>query len=456
MKKVLIAILVIIILLLWAGLYLFYMNSLTGKIILYTFYATVTVAIMYWVYRTVKVPPRIKTRQVSQQVVPSTITPLSQNQNTDDQEGEVVMGFARTLVIALLITISMVGMIMLISGYKIGQVNVGGILLGLVVAYLIFSFGKVENEEKAAMFVLGEPIGVKYEDGTEDKKNGDLTPGLYFAPWGIVEVKKENGTIFQDELPGNPEQIFRQEDEGPVPPGLFPPIRVKFGQPKDPNRTDFDDEDRAIKDDPYNIAMVVEVVPVISWHIGSATTFFRRMKTVENCRKILQDKAEGVFGDAFSSITPAKASLHLGETSQTLENVLREEVKKDGVVITDGYVKPFRYSHKLNTSVVEVSIATQNAKATVITAEGDKQKALKQGEAIAKNREILLIAESVGAAKLAEVAKLPEGQITLWMQTMSKAFEKANYSIVPGSDVFTAFTGISEAVKQIDLRRTKP
>lgn len=328
--------------------------------------------------------------------------------------------------LVIIITLTTVNIILTLVGINILTVNVGIILLALEISYLYSSFGKIEVDEVAALFLWGRPIK-------------ELRPGLYIALLGIFSVKKEKGTIFQDELPGEPENIFREE--GKVPEGMFPPIRIKFGQP--------DPKDENLRDDPYNIAMVAEVVPVVAWKITSVITFFSEMGNVKNCRKILSDKAISVFGDDFSNVTPAKALLTLSATSQALENKLREETSGKGIDIDDAYVKPFIFSHGLNLSVVNVSVATQNAIATRKTADAEEYKIKHEGMGTAEAERVLLEARAIGVKKLAAISKTPEGQATLWMETMGKAFEKAQYSIIPGSEVFTSIAGIKEMLDKV-------
>jgi regulator of protease activity HflC (stomatin/prohibitin superfamily) len=272
---------------------------------------------------------------------------------------KLIISVAGILLVALIAT--SIGLI--IGGAETHGVNTGWILLAFIVAYLIFSFGTVKVNEVAMMAVFDKPIG-------------NIGKGLYFAPAGIVSVQTEVGTVFQDELPADPEKIFRlpegSRDDGKIPEGMFPPIRVKFGQPGPTNITNPDPVDLKLKDDPYNVAMVAEVVPVVSWRINDATMFFRVMGDVKNCRQILADKAVELFGDEFANVTPAKAALTLNATSQKLEDMLVTEskAKEWGIEIRDAYVKPFIFTHALNTSVIGVSIAQQNAKAAVHTAEG--------------------------------------------------------------------------------------
>jgi regulator of protease activity HflC (stomatin/prohibitin superfamily) len=326
----------------------------------------------------------------------------------------------------IIIAITMLNIILAWTGINVMSVNVGIILLALEIGYLYLSFGKVEIDEVAVLFLWGRPIK-------------ELKPGLYIALLGIFSVRKEKGTIFQDELPGEPENIFRED--GKVPDGMFPPIRIKFGQP--------DSKDENLKDDPYNIAMVAEVVPVVAWRITSAITFFSKMGDVKNCRKILSDKAISVFGDDFSNVTPAKALLTLDATSQKLEKKLREETSGRGIDIDDAYVKPFIFSHGLNSSVVNVSVASQNAIATKKTADAEEYKRSHEGKGTADAEKLLLAVRRHNIKELAKISGTPEGEIVLWMNTLSDALKNSQYSIIPGSELFTSVSGIKEMLDKV-------
>jgi regulator of protease activity HflC (stomatin/prohibitin superfamily) len=282
-----------------------------------------------------------------------------------------------------------------------------------------------------------------------------LEPGLYFAPLGFYSVVKYKGTEHNDELPASPEKIYR--GEGDVPDGMYAPIRIKFGQPLP---SDPDD----LKDDPYHFAMVTEVVPVVRWKITDPIIFIQTMGTEENCREILTDKTIAIFGDELSKMTPAKALLELHDISQTLENLLRAETLNCGFDIIDAYLKPFSFSKKLNEAVLEVPKAERLARATVIKAKADRvriseegigkaeeEKAMLAAKAIgdAQIREALLKAEAIGLKALSEIAKTPEGQIVLWIKTLETALSKASYSIIPGSDLYSAASGLQEMLNKV-------
>jgi regulator of protease activity HflC (stomatin/prohibitin superfamily) len=321
-------------------------------------------------------------------------------------------------------------------------INIPILLLGIEVGLLFFSFGKVNTDEVAAMFYFGRPIG-------------NLEPGWYFAPIFFYSVKKENGAFFQDELPAEPEDIFR--GDGPTPEGKFPPIRIKFGMPRN-------DDDETLKNDPYNVSIVADVVPVVAWRITDPILFFTKMKTVENCRKILSDRAIAVCGDKLSTMTPAKALQNLRDISEELEKVLKASVVGWGIEIKDAFLKPFNFSHGLNDAVVGVVKADLKRQETIKESEGSRIKLINEGVGKADAEEKMLLARAKGESEikklileverinLEKVIKLGEtdtGQLVLWMETLKKALEKAQYSIIPGSELFTATSGIKEMLEKI-------
>lgn len=327
-------------------------------------------------------------------------------------------------------------------GIKIYEINIGFVLLTLELCYLAFSFGTIKADQIAVLLFFDKPIDT-------------LKPGLYFAPKGLYSVVKYKGTENNDELPSSPEKIFH--GEGSVPEGMYAPIRIKFGQPNE-------NDPKQLENDPYHYAMVTEIVPVVRWIITEPKTFIQRMGTEENCRQILTDKTTAVFGDELSKMTPARALMELRGLSQSLEDVLSEETKDCGFKIIDAYLKPFSFSKGLNEAVLEVPKAERLAKAKTIGAEAERVRLEKEGQGKAKQekamfevratgeakiKQNLLEAEAIGIEALSKITKTSEGQLTLWMKTIGDALKEANYSIIPGSDLFSAASGLQEMLDKV-------
>lgn len=322
-----------------------------------------------------------------------------------------------------------IGLLGLVFVDKTSDVAFSLIVVQVIVG--LFSFGRLEIDEKGYVSFLGRPLF-------------ELTPGPYYSIPLIMEAWKVSGAIFQDELPANPERIFREDDKKPVPEGYFPPIRIKFGPP--------DPTDKDLLKNPYNKEMVVEVPLVVSWQVTNSILFRKHVKTVENMRKILEDKAVSLFNAEFAKVTPAKASRTLEETSDKLRAKLQLETNDLGLHIHDAFIKPFVYSHDLNKAVTGVSESEQRAMITTNDSAAEKQKRIDHGAGDAEARRLMLIAESIGTKELAELAKTPEGQIVLWMETLKTAMQKAQFSIIPGSEAYTALSGLTETFKRIGGR----
>jgi regulator of protease activity HflC (stomatin/prohibitin superfamily) len=305
------------------------------------------------------------------------------------------------------------------------------ILLVLVESYVLLSFRTIRVNEVAMLTIFDEPI-----KDFERK-------GLVFIPLGIAKLVKMDGTIHQEELPGNPEQIFREE--GKIPDGMFPPNRVKFGPP-DPN-------DKDLADDLYNSQMVAEVPVIVAWRIVSVKTFQdQKIFTEKNCTQNLTDKVRAIFGtNLLSGVTPAKALRKARELNKQGKTELAEATASWGIVIEDTYMGTFIYSHDLNKAVEQATEEREKAKglltktraetdAKIMTAEG------KATAALSEQKELL-------ALGLATKEGVPEGEIrrlpdpTIKAQTDAlKELGKITGTLVLGNA--TAMLGIPGSRKE--------
>ena len=121
----------------------------------------------------------------------------------------------------VLIVVSVVGLALWLA---FGMPIIGATVVGLVVAYIIWGLHKINGTQVGVDEVLGDP----------NKHRG---PGLYSTLPGLSEIIPYPGTNIQRELPADPEKIYNEE--GQVPEGMFPPNRVKFGQPREPELPEY-------------------------------------------------------------------------------------------------------------------------------------------------------------------------------------------------------------------------
>ena len=305
---------------------------------------------------------------------------------------------------------------------------VGWVALAINAVYLRKSYTVVPLDKVGAMTLFG------------GASIGDVVAGWYFTPLWIVKIKQGRGTAVQDELPDEPQNIFR--GDGPMPQDKVPPIRIKFGPPP-ANPTD--PIDIALQLDPYNKEMVTEVVPVVAWYISRPTTFFTKIGTEENCRKMLADLTVSTFGDEFAKVTPAKAALTLKKTSAEMMAELVTKTATWGITIDEAFIKPFIFSHSLNLAVEGTSIADLDATALVSKTTGEA-KAIRIN-ASARAEELIRTGRAKGHKTTGpdgdvwEITELiPDANI----RVLSQAIEKHNGTLVLGGDTNTML-GINDS-----------
>ena len=303
------------------------------------------------------------------------------------------------MLILFTIILSILHLVSLASAVLLGF-SWGYIAFALFFSYTIFSFGTLTPKEIGLLLFLGKPIR-------------SLGAGLYFAPAFLFTVWKEIGTLFQDELPANPEKIFRGEPKEKTPEGMFPPIRILFGPP-DPGEPEMNERLKG----PYHSAMVAEATPVVSWRIYDPIKFFTMLGDVNNCRQHLTDKTVEVFNNNFSKMTPARALLKLEEIGKELQATLRKEAEENqwGILVKDAYVKPFGFSKHLNEAVIAVKVADQNAEAAKKDAEGKGSAIERLAEAERKRLLKTGLAKKTGDE---EIELQPTAADRVWSQAIS-------------------------------------
>ena len=262
--------------------------------------------------------------------------------------------------------------------------NWGLALLYALIFYTVASCSQtVDSTELGARYFLDKPID-------------QVSSGFVFVPALFCTLKTDTRNVIQDELPADPEKIWRAPEtggDGKVPPGMFPPIRVTFGPPG-PN-------DGIPKDDPYNMRMTAEVVPVVIWEIKDYIRFRAVVGSIKEARKQMADTAATLFNALFANMTPAAAMKGLDVHSETLRGTIDDKVEHWGINLRTAEIKAINYSHALNTAVLSIPKATVTAKATVIDAEGKKTAQILAGEGKGGAEKATLIGRTEGLKTMA-------------------------------------------------------
>lgn len=243
-----------------------------------------------------------------------------------------------------------------------------------VILYTIASLRQLGPTELGARILFGKPID-------------QVSSGFVFVPVGIFELEIAPAIFIQDELPSNPENIFR--GDGQVPEGKFPPIRIPFGLPTEEN------------DDPYDHRMTQEVVPVITWRIEDFIKFLTTIGNKEEARRQMEDTAVAMLTEAFAKITPAVALGDLATKSDELMDAIDRRVDGWGIELKSVKIKAINFNHELNAAILNVPQATVNAKAAIITAEAKKRQMELEGEGAGNAEKAVLNGRTAGLKNMA-------------------------------------------------------
>lgn len=263
--------------------------------------------------------------------------------------------------------------------------NWGEVFFLTHVLYTVASLRVIGPTELGAILFFGKPIT-------------EVRSGLVFVPRFICRLQKETALVIQKELPADPEHIFRNEDKEKVPEGFFPPIRIPFGHPGSKLPPDFEP---AGENDPLDVRVTAETVIIIRVRItkGSYITLLTNIGSVEEAIRQIRDTAVAMAFREFAKVTPAVVMKNLERYNKMLETEIQELVTTDwGLSLGGAQIKLINFHRELNTAIGEVSIATLKGKATVISAEAERQKRELHGKGDAAAELAVLTNRTTGLA----------------------------------------------------------
>ncbi|MDP2665428.1 MAG: hypothetical protein Q8P23_02120 [bacterium] len=321
------------------------------------------------------------------------------------------------------------------ENYSIFTVAVYSILL-----YLAASLRIVGPKELGCVLFLGRPWR-------------NVSSGWVFVPLLICWLVTETRLVIQDELPAEPEKIYRASEGDPegstVPPelqalGMRPPIRVTFAGRNEEKNTTLGLNIN--KDDPYDNRMTEEVVPVIRWRIGDFKTFLTVIGSVDEAKRQMEDTCVKMFTEELTKVSPAVALLLISEYSLKLQTAIEKLVHGDrtdtnpgwGIHLESAQIKAIRFSKTLN-------VAVQN----VVVQERNKMAKIREGEGLGGREEAILNGRTNGLTKMAKDLDV-KGHAVLGAETAraiaGEGDKSSQRTIIAGSGGFTDLVGTAAAI----------
>ena len=266
--------------------------------------------------------------------------------------------------------------ILKLSGVKwdIMQITQGIILVHFIISW----FNIVGKKGRGAVYFFERPL---YNAGR----------GIHFVPKFVCTLDKKTRTYFEDELPANPEKIYRVErnkaDFVPIElqkEGYRPPLRVNFSGltiKEQKMRQKIRQEGEFDFDDPFEERITAEVPGIIIWRIVDLIMFTETIGSEEAARVQMGDVFTSMMMTELSRITFRKFLDNKKKYDANLEDSLKKFTETWGIQIISARTKEYRGSRELNILIQRIAEAKALKRADALRGKGlgDKEKAILKG-----------------------------------------------------------------------------
>lgn len=315
------------------------------------------------------------------------------------------------------------------------------------ILYIVFSFKTIGPTELGAILFFGKPVK-------------EVSSGLVFVPLGICKLQTETRLTIQDELPADPQYIYRGEDK--VPEGMFPPIRIPFGFPKtaeELKKLDIKFPPGMIRrelvvppeDDPLNVRITAEVVPIIRWHIENYIQFLTTIGSRKEACSQMEDCTIAALTREFAKITPAVALANLGTYSFLLEGEIWERIEGWGINLKNAQIKAINFHRDLNSAIGTVPQEKLKAKTIIINADAVKEQERLLGEGKGAAEKAILDGRTAGLKTMRNDLELTSDLVLSAETARAITQNPGQKTVIVGvkgfSDLIGIATGIGKTLK---------
>ncbi len=255
----------------------------------------------------------------------------------------------------------------------------GGVSVLLYATYVVLSLKVVGPDSIGCLLFFGKPIK-------------DVGSGLCLVPFFLFRVVTEKKTILQQEIPGEPENIWR--GQGQPPEGKVPPLFI----------TTSDEHDGT---DALDRRMVLEPVVINRFRIESLLKFIGTIESREDAERQMADLVVSFLTTELAKRTPKKILTELGSLNVQLQTEMKKLVSAWGVKSEGTEVKLVEIPKTVSEALRDVPASKLRKEVTETNAAAEKKKRILEGEGAAEAAQRLIEARGFGAKKSAEEMGLP-------------------------------------------------
>lgn len=267
----------------------------------------------------------------------------------------------------------------------------GFVLWVPITLYIIASIRVVQTYERGGIMVLEKPVK-------------EVEPGLQFVPLTVCELQTYPINPQQSQFPGEPEDIFKGDDDQTLPQGKVRAIRAtthaaKAGEKcktflvKDDDGEVIGSELRPVEgfihdNDHLNVQKTIEVTFFVIWKVMPGN-FFRfylnipgetwedKMKFVEGQ---IRDSAETDLVEQIAKHTLGEVLFDIEGINRALTWHVQENLKAFGIEILEARMQNPDISKKLNAALQSIAEARATREKTRTDAEAERYRLEQIGE----------------------------------------------------------------------------
>ncbi len=317
-----------------------------------------------------------------------------------------------------------------ISSIVVGGVfNLGYFILGLGLLYFIASIDIIKRNEMSGVSILGWPTKV-------------FSGSLAIVLPGIMEQDEVTALVVELAWPEDDTKVWRGPPDLPVPPGMFPPIRIPFADETGADATA----------DPLTGRVTEEATLFVRIRVCYFWDFFSRIgdtdknisaseeyqehpeRMLTNAREQIGNMAISLIFREFSNKSLARSLAEVDTVNGELLSDIKRKTKWWGIDVVDAKVKLFVFSKSLNTSIESAVQAKFAARATVTAAEAEKIRLTRAGEGNAAAEKAMIIGRGEGEKEAADkLGVRPQDQLAA--EVLRDIAQAKPTIIMPGFDL---------------------
>lgn len=316
----------------------------------------------------------------------------------------------------------------------------------ILTAYTIGSFRVVGVDQVGGADFFGTPVM-------------QFGRGLKWVPLGIMNFRREYATFVQSEFPGDADHIEWRDEKEALPAGKVRPIYALTGEDRDgklPTDRQMNigmsalAKFQVVPDRFFDFVMNVGPVDAAKKDVVKATiTGGENVSDFQlEVVRHLRDTTTTVLIEVVGQLSLNEMTKHMHLVNLLYWRRLEETVVTWGIRMVEVRVTKMNPGHEFNAAIQQRGTAMARRDAAITDAEGEKKKRILEGEGTAAAEKALLEARAKGYAKIAEVARTPEGQVALASDVAGKLAESEANTVVVGADGIRDLLGLAAAVKK--------